>query len=129
MMHPSTAVIYVYGTDDPDWGGRLQQLARCQAYAERHQLQVLEVVSEAKWAGSTLSRPAFRPLFAALTSMPTSPAYLLVTTVDRIGRRMDLEEGLYIEWRLRQAGIQLVDVDYSDLPPHRWGKPGTHLRT
>lgn len=120
MTHPSTAVIYAYGADGPDWGGRAQQIQRCQAYAARQQLPVLEVVSEAKWAGPALSRPAFGPLFSAIVTMPAPPAYLLVTTVDRIGRRTDLEEGAYLAWRLRQAGVHLIDIDVADgqhLPP------------
>ena len=111
-MKPSpTAVIYAYGEDTPDWGGLQPQIERCQAYAARHDLRIREVVSEATWHGPALTRPAFRPLFAALTAMPEPPAYVLMTTVDRLGRRMDLEEGSYIESRLRSAGVQLLVVD------------------
>lgn len=117
MPTPHTAIIYAYGENDLDWGGRPQQIQRCQAYAARHQLQVLEVVEEPKWAGTTLTRPAFWRLFTALTTMPTPPTSLLVTTLDRIGRRIAWEEGPYIEWRLRGAGISVIDVDAIDGRP------------
>jgi len=122
MTHASTAIIYAYGADTADWGGIQQQIQRCQAYAARHQLQVLEVVSDAKWAGPARTRPAFRRLFATLTSMPIPPAYLLVTTIDRIGRRMDPEEEGALAWHLQHVGMRMIDVDYSDLPPQRWGE-------
>lgn len=111
MQHVPTAIIYAYGEDTPDWGGVPQQIHRCEAYAARHDIRIRDVVREEKWHGPALTRPAFRPLFAALTAMPEPPAYLLVTTVDRVGRRMDLEEGSYIEARLRNAGVQLLVVD------------------
>ncbi len=120
MHHRHTAIIYAYGEDTPDRGGRQQQIQRCEAYAARHHLQVLEVISEAKSAGPTLSRPAFGTLFAALTTMPTPPSVLLITDMTRLGRSMDLHEVGYLEWRLRYVGITVIDVDAGDLPPqHR----------
>lgn len=117
MQTPHTAILYAYGEDGPDWGGRPQQIQRCQAYATRHRLQVLELVEEPKWAGTTLTRPAFGRLFTALTTMPTPPSCVLVTTLDRIGRRNAWDEGPYIEWRLRGAGISVIDVDATDGRP------------
>lgn len=117
-IRPCTAIIYAYGAESADAGGRAQQVQRCQAYAARHLLDVCQVVSEEKWAGTTLTRPAFGPLFAALTSQPVPPAYLLVTNIDRLGRSHDPDAGGYIEFRLRKAGIQLIDVDRVDLPAH-----------
>lgn len=111
MTHTPTAIIYAYGDNTPDWGGISQQIQRCEAFAAHHDLRIREVVSEETWHGPALTRPAFRPLFAALTAMPEPPAYILVTTVDRVGRRMDLDEGSYIESRLRSAGVQLLVVD------------------
>ena len=111
MLHPSTAVIYAYGENGPDHGGRPQQIQRCQAYAVRHQLQVLEVVSEQKWTGPTLNRPAFGAVFTTCTTQPSPPSILLLTDTTRLGRSMDLHEISYIEYRLQRAGITIIEVD------------------
>lgn len=111
MPHANTTIIYAYGADGPDWGGRPQQIQRCQAYAARHHLQVLDVVSEAKSAGPTLSRPAFGALFTALTTQSSPPSALLITEMTRLGRSMDLHEIGGIEYRLRRAGIQIIEAD------------------
>jgi len=111
MHQPHPAIIYAYGEDGPDRGGRPQQIARCLAFAAQHELQVLQVVSEGKWAGPTLTRPGFGSLFTALTIQPSTPSTLLMTDMTRLGRSRDLDEGGSLEYRLQRAGIQIIDVD------------------
>ncbi len=111
MHHKNTAIVYAYGEDGPDSGGRPQQIARCLGFAVQHHLQVLEVVSEGKWAGPTLTRPGFWSLFTALTIQPSPPSTLLMTDITRLGRNMDLDEVGYLEYRLQRAGIKIIDVD------------------
>lgn len=103
----------------PDRYGLSAQRADIIAYAQAHDMQIVQTFEDAGISGATLDRPGLSALLSAASSHLFS--VVIVAKLDRVAR--DLMYQLWIEKELLKAGVEIISV----AEPTNGDDPTAHL--